>query len=132
MRNFCWQVDNQSSPVCIEMYNAPYGTQFFWDSVQFPVVNRAAILFHGKYCQSGFAMQVGPSVAECVNIYNISQTRDPPGTNLTSPYPCTPDGNNRCQYHMIDGTVAFSLICECAMIVDPVSGNDLGYCPLPD
>lgn len=72
MRNFCWQLKSTDEKICLEKHNAPYGNQFFWDSVAYPAVTKEAVLFHGQYCQSGYAFRRSLKVAECVNIASIT------------------------------------------------------------
>ena len=31
-RNFCWQLSANDEKLCLEKHNAPFGTQFFWNS----------------------------------------------------------------------------------------------------
>ncbi len=90
-RNFCWQLNGNQDKFCLEKHNAPYGTQFFWDSNKYPFVNKESILFHGQYCQSGFAMRRSSNVSECVDITNVTLTTNP-SANLAAPYACKPDG----------------------------------------
>lgn len=72
MRNYCWQEADGKDKICLEKHNAPYGTQFYWDSKSYPVVNKESVLFHGLFCQSGYAMRRNTTIAECVDIYNIT------------------------------------------------------------
>jgi hypothetical protein len=94
-RNFCWQLSLNEDKMCLEKHNAPYGTQFLWNSQLYPVVNKDSVLFHGQYCQSGYAMRRSTNVAECIDITSIltSDASSPNGTTwLPYPYQCTPDG----------------------------------------
>ena len=127
-RNFCWQLNSAEDKICIEKHNAPYGTQFFWDSTLYPLVNKESILFHGQYCQSGFAMRRSSNVSECVDITNVTLSTSP-SSNLLYPFPCTPNGQTRCNYRTKTGETVFSLPCECSLSKN--KDVDLGYCPLP-
>lgn len=108
-------MDGAGDKLCLEKHNAPYGTQFFWDSNFYPVVNKESILFHGQYCQSGYAMRRASNVAECVDITNVSLSTSP-SANANEPFACSPDGKTRCNYKTKTGEVAFSLTCECALV----------------
>jgi len=94
-RNFCWKLSSTSDQICLEKHNSPYNTTFFWDSVKFPSVTKEAVLFHGQYCQSGYAWRKSANVAECIDVAYITQSSNPT-SKLSSPYGCNPDGKNAC------------------------------------
>eukprot|EP00347_Sterkiella_histriomuscorum_P011800 403371051 len=128
-RNFCWKLRQADDNICLEKHNAPWGQQFLWDSTKYPNVTRHSILFHGQYCQSGYAKQVGRNISECVNVTSINvasiTTPTQKKVNVSSPFACIP-GAETCDYQSVDGVTQFSLACECSL-----SDGKTGYCPLP-
>jgi hypothetical protein len=79
-------------------------------------------------------MRRSASIAECVDIITITANNSLASngsTWLQSPYPCTPNGVNQCQYRLKNGEIAFNLTCECGLATTK-AGVDLGFCPLPD
>ena len=75
-------------------------------------------------------MQRSTWVAECVNIKNITLNTDNT-TALILPFACKP-GVTKCQYRTPSNEIAFNLSCECGMKKESISGEDIGYCPLPN
>lgn len=75
-------------------------------------------------------MRRSANIAECVDIASVTMNSDPK-IAIDFPYPCSPSFNNKCQYRMKNGEIAFNLTCECAMTKND-KGEDEGYCPLPN
>ena len=129
MLDFCWKLSQESPFICVEKHNAPWGTQFYWDNITYPIVNKTSILFHGKYCSSGYATRkyitlnnAQVAIAECVNITYLSINNQ----TLPTPYHCNP-GVDFCEYRTADGVLQFSLLCDCGL-----NTTTSGYCPLPE
>ncbi|CDW75999.1 UNKNOWN [Stylonychia lemnae] len=122
-RNFCWKIYSKDDKICLEKHNAPWGFQFYWDNNTYPSMNKNSILFHGQYCQSGYAIQVNQNIAQCVNVTSISLTNNK--NYIEAPYQCSP-GVSTCKYFSADNIVQFELQCECGL---ETIGD--GFCPLP-
>ena len=90
---------------------------------EYQVLTKEGILYHGKFCASGYANRFSLDVAQCVTIDNI-RVNSNPNFSLDYPFVCNPNGLTYCQYQ-VGTTVVFSLLCECGW-------GSLGYCPLPD
>lgn len=121
----CWyQVLTGTNPMCLMKYNMTDFTRFPWDLTAFPTyeLTKEAVLYHGKFCQSGIANRFSPLEARCVRIDNIRLSIEP-NTRLSNPYECNANGLTQCRYQNND-TVMFSLPCECGY-------NNKSYCPLP-
>jgi len=42
--------------------------KFFWDSITYPTITKQSVLFHGQFCQSGFAFRNSNGEAECIDV----------------------------------------------------------------
>ncbi|CDW83995.1 UNKNOWN [Stylonychia lemnae] len=127
-------VDNRTQVNrCVKYYSLNGSTLFTWDQEQYNLqsnlttflnLTKEAILYHGKFCKSGFANRFSLNRAQCVDIDNVRLSNDV-NTVVASPYQCRADGSVICIYQT-GNLKRFSLQCECGF------DSTTGYCPLPD
>ena len=104
---------------CMKRYELEAGKTFGWSVNYIDLPNIFSDEhFHGHFCESGFAIQVTPTLAQCVETVAIKFK----GNILEDPYECDPtDTTYKCEIHH-SGSSFIEVPCECSL-----DGNT-GYC----
>ena len=78
-------------------YNISDYTRFVWKKELFPVFNKESVIYHGKFCKSGYASRFSDDYAMCVRVDNIRLNTNNNAT-VAFPFECKADGYTACSY----------------------------------
>lgn len=99
-------ITNKASAVsrCVRYYSLNDSTLFTWNQQLYPLSNsllnltKESIIYHGKFCKSGLANRFAIDSALCISPDTVKLSTDSTVANLSTPYPCNPNGQTYCTY----------------------------------